>query len=120
MGAIETLIRTTLAQPVPAEIRAIAAHVAKQHRGVAAILAYGSCLRGIAPGETLIDLYLLTEDRSGVSANPISRLACGLVPPNVYYAETTHEGQRLRAKYAVLPLASFARRMTAANPYFWA
>ncbi len=51
-----------------------------------------------------MDFYVLTEDFSGVSPNIISRLACCVVPPNVYYAEMEFEGQHLRAKYALLPL----------------
>ena len=120
MGAIETLVRKTLARPVPADIRAMAEAVTTGRDGIVAVLAYGSSLRGVAPGETLIDLYLLTEDLAGVSTNPISRLACGLAPPNVYYAETSHEGRTLRAKCAVVPLAGFTARMRASNPYFWA
>ena len=120
MGEIETLVRKTLARPVPAEIRAMAEAVTKDRDGIAAVLAYGSSLRGVAADDTLIDLYLLTEDLAGVSAKFMSRLACGLVPPNVYYAEASHAGRTLRAKYAVVPLATFAARMRAANPYFWA
>jgi hypothetical protein len=49
-------------------------------------------------------------------------LLCRLVPPNVYYAETSHEGRPLRCKYAVMTLARFEERMgsRATNPYFWA
>ena len=94
----------------------------QRHPGAVAILAYGSCLRGVAAADTLMDFYVLTENFSGVSSNIISRVACCLVPPNVYYAETEFGGQRLRAKYALLPLRLFAKWMTreTGNPYFWA
>ena len=93
-----------------------------RHPGALAILAYGSCLRGVAAADTLMDFYVLTENFSGVSPNIISRVACCLVPPNVYYAETDLDGQRLRAKYALLPLRLFAKwmRRDTNNPYFWA
>jgi hypothetical protein len=117
---LTALIADKLGQPVPPEIRAMAMHVAADRSGVAAVIAYGSCLRGVATAESLIDLYVLTDDLRGVSANALSRLACALAPPNVYYAECDFEGQRYRAKYAVLPLALFARWMTTDNPYFWA
>ena len=118
--SLARLIAETIGKPVPPEIRVVADGARARHRGVAAVLAYGSCLRGIATTESLIDLYVLTDDLSGVSRNAVSRMACGLVPPNVYYIECDVAEQRYRAKYAVLPLPLFARWMTAANPYFWA
>ncbi|MGQ0485868.1 MAG: hypothetical protein ACT4SY_11025, partial [Hyphomicrobiales bacterium] len=120
MKSLEDLVAATLAQDVPREIRAMADHVRASHCDVRAVLAYGSCLRGIATTESLIDLYVLTGDLGGVSANAASRFACALIPPNVYYAETEIEGRRYRAKYAVLPLSLFGFWMTAGNPYFWA
>lgn len=120
MAALEHLIAETLARPVPPEIQAMADHVRGLHGDVMAILAYGSCLRGVAASDSLIDLYVLTSDFSGVSPNPLSRLGCKLAPPNVYYAETSFEGRDIQAKYAVLPLSLFARWMKADNPYFWA
>ena len=118
--ALAELISRTLDQPVPAEIRAVAAHIASGRPGVAAILAYGSCLRGVATSDSLIDLYVLTDDLAGVSGNLVSCLACRAVPPNVYYSECDIAGERYRAKFAVLPLSLFASWMTADNPYFWA
>ncbi|MBC8038714.1 MAG: hypothetical protein H7X89_16030 [Rhizobiales bacterium] len=120
MTNLETLVAEILARPVPPEIRAMADHVRGLHSGVMAMLAYGSCLRGTATTDSLIDLYVLTADYSGVSGNPLSRLGCRLAPPNVYYAEWDFEGRSTRAKYAVMPLALFARWMKAPNPYFWA
>lgn len=120
MTALDALIAETLLRPVPAEIAAMADHVRGQHRGVRAVLAYGSCLRGAATTESLIDLYVLTRDFTGVSANAFSSMACRAVPPNVYYAECEFQGRCYRAKYAVLPLTQFSRWMTASNPYFWA
>ncbi|MCB1378932.1 MAG: hypothetical protein KDK89_11275 [Alphaproteobacteria bacterium] len=120
MTPLETLLATTLGQPVPPEITAMAAHVAGRHGDVLAVLAYGSCLRGVATSESLIDLYVLTRDLRGVSRNIVSRIGCRLAPPNVYYAECDWNGRRYRAKYAVLPIDLFHRWMTADNPYFWA
>ncbi len=120
MTTLEHLIAETLARPVPAEIVAMAEHVRGLHGDVRAVLAYGSCLRGVAASDSLIDLYVLTSGVSGVSSNSLSRLGCKLAPPNVYYAEANFSGRPIRAKYAVLPLPLFARWMTADNPYFWA
>lgn len=93
-----------------------------KHEGAVAILAYGSCLRGVAVSDTLMDFYVLTKDLKDVSSNMISRFACSIVPPNVYYVETKFEAQNLRAKYAVLPLYLFTKwmRRDTNNPYFWA
>ncbi len=120
MESLEELVATTLARAVPREIAAMAEHARASHRDVRAVLAYGSCLRGVATAKSLIDLYVLTGALDGVSSNALSRAACALLPPNVYYTEMEIDGQRTRAKYAVLPLSLFAARMTADNPYFWA
>ncbi|MGE0007290.1 MAG: hypothetical protein AB7S92_17080 [Parvibaculaceae bacterium] len=119
---IAALAAQNLDRPLSSDIRAMAAHVLKRHGAAAAVLAYGSCLRGVGTAESLIDLYVLTEREEDISASRISRLMARLVPPNVYYAETEHDGRILRAKYAVMTLAQFARRVktTTANPYFWA
>jgi hypothetical protein len=119
---ISALIARNLDRPLSSDIGAMAACILKRHAGAAAVLAYGSCLRGVSTQESLIDLYLLTEREEDISASRLSRLLCRLVPPNVYYAETLHEGRTLRCKYAVMTLAQFAERMRPAttNPYFWA
>ena len=119
---LKEFCKASLAREVPQEIHAMAVVLRLRHPGALAILAYGSCLRGVAAADTLMDFYVLTENFSGVSPNIISRVACCLVPPNVYYAETELDGQRLRAKYALLPLRLFAKwmRRDTNNPYFWA
>lgn len=119
---INALVAGTLDRTPSADVRAIADHVLRQHEHAAAILAYGSCLRGISTDESLIDLYLLMKRDQDVSSNPLSRLAARLVPPNVYYAEMTEAGRTLRCKYAVMTLQTFAERMRpqTSNPYFWA
>lgn len=119
---LKEFCKASLARDVPPEIHAMAVVLRLRHPGAVAILAYGSCLRGVAAADTLMDFYVLTENFSGVSPNFFSRVACCIVPPNVYYAETEFGGQHLRAKYALLPLRLFAKRMTreTGNPYFWA
>lgn len=122
-GRLEAIVARTAGEPVPPEIAAMALVVRRRHGPrTAAVLAYGSSLRGVPAADTLIDLYVLTDDWSAVSTSPLARLGCWLLPPNVYYAESAWDGTRLRAKSAVVPLARFAARMaaTTANPYFWA
>jgi hypothetical protein len=119
---LKEFCKASLAREVSPEIHAMAVVLHLRHPGAVAILAYGSCLRGAAVADTLMDFYVLMENFSGVSPNIISRIACCIVPPNVYYAETELDGERLRAKYALLPLRLFAKWMTreTGNPYFWA
>ena len=118
----DVVAATALKVPAPS-LATAAHHVAGLHApDVAAVLAYGSALRGEAASDVLIDLYVLTGSLKGVSANRLSRLACRLVPPNVAYAETLHDGAKVRIKYAVLPIDLFVRAVAPAttNPYFWA
>lgn len=119
---LASLVVSALDRPLSADVRAMADHVLSRYRGAAAILAYGSCLRGVGTDESLIDFYVLLDSDADVSANPLSRLGARLVPPNVYYAETVHEGRILRCKYAAMTLPLFARHMgpETKNPYFWA
>ena len=119
---VEDFCKASLARKVLPEIHAMAEVLRQKRPGAVAILAYGSCLRGVSAADTLMDFYVLTENFSSVSPNIISRFACCVVPPNVYYAETEFGDQHLRAKYALLPLPLFAKWMTreTTNPYFWA
>jgi len=122
MRKLSALVARNLDRPLSSDIRAMADHILTRHGGVAAVLAYGSCLRGVSTDESLIDLYVLTERQEDISARRLSRFLAGLVPPNVYYAETIQDGRPLRAKYAVMTLAQFTERMRpeTSNPYFWA
>ena len=121
-ASLQDFCALALARGVPQDLHVMAEYLRKKHDGAVAILAYGSCLRGVAAIETLMDFYVLTENLADVSPRILSCLACAIVPPNVYYAEAKIEGQSLRAKYAVLPLSLFAKWLTrrTSNPYFWA
>lgn len=121
-AALQSILATRLKEPAPGAVTAMADHVRSRHKNVRAILAYGSALRDATLTDTLIDLCVLTGSFEGVSTNPLSRLGCQLVPPNVYYAEHTVDGQTYRAKYAVLPLSQLDAKVcsSVSNPYFWA
>jgi hypothetical protein len=120
-GTLQSFIETNIAQPVHPAISAMSQHIRTKHKNVQTILAYGSALRDSNPENTLIDFYVLTQSLDGISGNSLSRQLCGLVPPNVYYAETKIDGTNYRCKYAVLPTELLAQRVkaTTANPYFW-
>jgi hypothetical protein len=120
---VTDLIAAEASKPVPGDVRAVAETVRSRFgSSVAAILAYGSCLRDVATDESLIDLYVLLRDERAISPNLVSRLACLLLPPNVYYAESTVGGRTLRTKYAVMTLGGFSESMNRSSltPYFWA
>ncbi len=101
---LAAFVRAELAQPVPAEVRAFAADLARDH-GVVAVLFYGSNLRtGELDG--VLDFYLLT-------GAPHRRGLRGLLErrfwPEVGYHERLVGGRTLRAKVAVMPLDVFRR-----------
>jgi hypothetical protein len=119
--ALQDFAKRTVEQPVHPSITAMAELIASQHQPVSVVLAYGSALRDSNPENTLIDFYVLTQNSTGVSRNPISQFLCTIVPPNVYYAEHVINGKSCRAKYAVLPMEQLAGKLKGetANPYFW-
>jgi hypothetical protein len=91
---------------------------------VAAVLLYGSYLRG--KRDTLLDFYVLLTDLSGSLSGRFAELGNRLLPPNVYYLslpEVEQGGLRqaaVRAKYATLSLHQFERGMHDFHCYFWA
>ncbi len=119
---LASLIAAHMPDNLPGPVTGLAGQIAARHAGVVAVLAYGSCLRNKAPEDGLIDYYVLTDNLDGVSGSALSRHACRLVPPNVYYAEAKIGGTVYRAKYAVLPLGLFQKKVGTgtSNPYFWA
>lgn len=122
MDRLEDIVASSICGGIAPEVTVVAESVRAGHEpGVAAIIAYGSCLRGVAPCDTLIDLYVLT-DGSMNAASALARMACRLVPPNIYYAEAEFRGLTIRCKYALMPLDLFIGKMTprSTNPYFWA
>ena len=120
---LRDLISTNLDSELSEPVQVLADVIHKQHGpGVLAVLAYGSCLRGTPPTDSLIDYYVLTDTSAAISRNPISQVLCNLVPPNVYFAEHLINGTTYRAKYAALTLETFKRKVApeTTNPYFWA
>ena len=106
------------AKPVASDIEQLADALFRRHSGVAAIVAYGSCLRGVSTRDSLIDLYVLVRRHQDVSSNVLLRLACRVLPPNVHFAEIGEPGERLRCKYAIMALGDFRRRMTREESLF--
>ncbi len=105
------LLTAELAQPTPAAVQAVARDLAgRAGAATAAVLYYGSALRA---GELdgILDFYVLLDDVRAWPGSFFTRCANRLLPPNVGYGEFQHEGQTLRAKYALMSTAQFARRV---------
>jgi hypothetical protein len=122
-AALEALIEAELLAPSPEAVHAIAAAARERHGdGIEAVLFYGSCYRDGIVEDRLIDLYLLAESYGSVHTNRLSAWANALVPPNVYYLETTAGGETVRAKYALITTAQLEAKVGRGtdNPYFWA
>jgi hypothetical protein len=117
------IVADELAAPVAPAVKAIAATARAAHGdAVSAVLFYGSCRRDGYREGMLVDLYVLVDGYAAVHRSRLMRWLNRLVPPNVYYAETSHAGATVRAKYALVSLDQFERRMrfASSNPYFWA
>jgi hypothetical protein len=117
------IVAAELASPVPPPVAAVAEAARAAHGpGVGAVLFYGSCLRDGYHDGLMVDLYLLADDYAAVHGGPLMRWLNRLIPPNVYYVETRHDGGVVRAKYALVSLPQFERLAGPGtrNPYFWA
>ncbi len=103
---LHDLVAAELIEPVPDEVREMAAAVAALHPGAArAVLFYGSCLREQRLEGLMLDFYLIVSDYRAAYGRSWLAGANRLIPPNVFPFE--HGG--LAAKYAVLSEADFHR-----------
>jgi hypothetical protein len=110
-AALQAWIRGELEQNAPAAVTSLAAELASRgDRATAAVLYYGSTLRAEAL-EGILDFYVLVDNVAAWPGSLLSRTANRLLPPNVGYLEFVHDGQLLRAKYAVLSTSQFRRRI---------
>lgn len=120
--ALQQLLAPELERPAPPAVLALASELARRGgAATSAVLYYGSALRA---GELtgVLDFYVLLDDVSAWPGSWLARLGNRLLPPNVGYMEMAHEGQLLRAKFAVLDRDQFARRLrtTAIDTTIWA
>jgi hypothetical protein len=118
---LRAIVRAEAARPPQPEVRALLAALRARfgphYRGA---LYYGSCRRQTTV-EGLVDLHVLVDDPRAALGPAEGRLAEWL-PPNVYYLETPHAGETVRAKVAVLSVTRFRRLCTRRgfHSYFWA
>jgi hypothetical protein len=110
-GRLQTLLGAELDRAAPAGALALAQELVRRGgNAVSVVLYYGSALRA-GNLEGILDFYVLVDQVSLWPGSWLARLANRALPPNVGYLELDHEGERLRAKFAVLSRAQFARRL---------
>jgi len=94
----------------------------QRHNGaICATLLYGSCLRSGDLYDGLLDLYLICDDYSAAYGRSLLAMGNWVLPPNVFYAEHTHEGRTLRSKVTVISLRDFHRGSSTSTfeSYIW-
>jgi hypothetical protein len=112
---LKELVAEELATPVDPRVSELAEAIAAKHGAASrAVLFYGSCLREKQLDGLMLDFYLIVSDYRAAYGKTWLATANRLIPPNVFYFE---QGG-LRAKYAVLSEADFAREcdMSARTP----
>jgi hypothetical protein len=110
-ATLATLLEPELRRRVAPAVTLFAARLAAYARArTAAVLFYGSALHDDAL-DGLLDFYVLLDRAGAWPGSRVAAVANRLLPPNVGYVEEQIEGRMLRAKYAVMTLAQFHRRM---------
>ncbi|HKJ75458.1 MAG TPA: hypothetical protein VKA19_15190 [Alphaproteobacteria bacterium] len=120
---LDARIGAELAKPIfPAAIAA--AEALRAHFGppVSAILFYGSCLRDGDDEGKILDFYVVVDRYRDVFGAGWKTLANAVLPPNVFYFETTFDGRVVRSKVAVFSLADFEQATSSRHfdSYVWA
>jgi len=94
---------------------------ARHNDAICCTLLYGSCLRSGDIYDGLLDLYLICDNYRAAYGNRFMAGANWLLPPNVFYAETTLEGRTLRSKVTMISLRDFQRGCSKAwfQSYLW-
>jgi len=92
----------------------------RHNNAICCTLLYGSCLRSGDIYDGLLDLYLICDSYRAAYGSGLMATANWLVPPNVFYEETTLEGKTLRSKVTVISLPDFQRGCSSwFESYIW-
>lgn len=112
---------------VAPEVVALAEEIRRRHgQAVRAVLFYGSCLRGSAIGEGVLDFYAVVDRYRPAYGRGLRGtllvLLNWLLPPSVYYAELPWRGRTLRMKYNVVAQRDFSKacRPASLHAIIWA
>ena len=105
----------------PALARLLAQLRERHHDAICCTLVYGSCLRSGDIYDGLLDLYLICDSYRAAYRGRLLAAANWLLPPNVFYAELTHDNRTLRSKVTVISLRDFQRGCSPAwfESYIW-
>jgi len=104
-GLINTM-RDYCHQPVSPQFEPLLEAIRERFNGaLAAVIAYGSCLRDADPATGVVDLYVVVDNYRDAYDRAWLRWLNSMLPPNVFYLERYDNDQWIRAKYAVISLA---------------
>jgi hypothetical protein len=122
MDTLTPLIDRHLHRALPVEVAVSGREVLRQFPAAESLLVYGSVLRDVPAVETLIDFYVIVNSRRGVSPSKAGAFFGNVLPPNVYFVQTVHEGRILRSKCTVVTADAFSAFVASKtrSPYFWA
>ncbi len=124
--ALSRFLRQELDKPCHASANALADTIRRRHGDtVTAVLFYGSCRRqgpGDDPPEGIQDFYVIVDRLRDAYPGWWPALANRLLPPNVFYIETTWRDGTVRAKYAVISREQWRHGTSARafHPWLWA
>jgi hypothetical protein len=111
-AALQTIIDAELRRTTQPAVAILAEQLAQRAGAyTVAVLFYGSALR-TNDLDGVLDYYVLLDRASAWPGSRLAAMANRLLPPNVGYVEADINGQRVRAKYAVMRLDQFRARMS--------
>ena len=85
------------------------------------IVFYGSCMRTREYQDAMLDFYVIVGKYTQAYNSLWYRVANSILPPNVFYIEVTVNGERYRAKYAVMSKRALENQVSDSfHSYFWA
>ena len=119
---LTTLLAESTSRTFSRELLALRDALLERYEGaVDAMLFYGSSLRSGDAQEGVVDLYLVVDGYRKAYGKFLPALFNRLLPPNVYYLEVAVDGQRVRAKYAVISMQDLQRgtSMRWFHSYLW-
>ncbi len=101
--ALVAATREEIDRPVDPTTDALVTAIRKRHgETVAAVVFYGSVLRGLALDEGIADLIVIVDRYADAYDSRWKALANALLPPNVFYLEVATGDRKLRCKYALI------------------